>query len=122
MHANEQSAEVSELDHIIELSLLKIRRLQICSSHLEERSRLLIMDTLHGAVRRKTSLLQEQGLLLMEVAMAYNVVLQDSLRKLGLGRILRVYAEPSTSGLDAEPKIRVPVKGARLRASMLDLC
>lgn len=95
----------NELDYIIELSLLKIRRLQIMGPK-DERQRLLIIDTLQKGIINKVKLLEVNGCLEMDRSSAFVAILHDAMRKLGLVRVLRLNMSTPDSS-DEFPTLKV---------------
>ena len=94
-------------DHIIEVSILKIRRMQIVGCR-EERQRLLVMETLHQGIAQKVGELEAAGRVSPEDRIhTFQSILQEALHHLGLARILRFcVSQPTQSG--ELPRIKLP--------------
>ena len=104
------TAEGDELlEQLIEVSIRKIHQLQ--SFHRkDERRRVLIVNMLHSLLMRKIVLLKEEGDLVGEDSTLLNELLQEKIRRLGLGRTVRIWVDaPKKPG--QVPTLQLPVKG-----------
>lgn len=106
-----------DLDYIIEVSILKIRRMQITGVR-EERHRLLVLDTLRRSIAAKLEEQEEatrgtQGVSPpSDRTAAFLAILQDAISRLGLSRIVRfcISLPDDDEGL---PKLKLPAGGVR---------
>ena len=95
-----------DLDHVIELSVLKIRRMQITGVQ-EERQRLLVLETLHRAIAQKIKTMDAKGELTMDRTAAFLTILHDAVRRLGLARLVR-FGISLPDSADELPRLKIP--------------
>jgi hypothetical protein len=128
-HSDSLTTDTANLDQIIEVSLLKLRRMQIMGVK-EERHRLLVLETLHRTIEKK---MNEQERLAGTSSSkndrinTFLTILQEAVSRLGLCRILRfsiTIPEIKESTNDSEsmadsqsndtlPRVRLPGGGSR---------
>lgn len=103
----------NEIDYIIELSILKVRRMQI-SGVREERHRLLVLGTLHQSIVQKLEEMELDGnVISMNRSVAFLSILQDAIRRLGLVRLVRFNVSLPDNDNDL-PRLKLPL-GRRAR-------
>lgn len=106
-----------DLDYIIEVSILKIRRMQITGVR-EERHRLLVLDTLRRSIAAKLEEQEEASRGTQGVSSpsnrttAFLAILQDAISRLGLSRIVRFCITLPDDDEDL-PKLKLPAGGIR---------
>jgi hypothetical protein len=102
----EDGKYADDLDYIIELSVLKIRRMQI-SGAKEERQRLLVLETLHRAIAQKIETMEADDSISMDRTATFLTILHEAVRRLGLNRLVRfsISLPDNTSDL---PRLKVP--------------
>lgn len=105
--------QAQELDHIIDLSIIKLRRLQIIGCNPTDIARVQILSTLRDTVSAKVDLLRSQGILQVEATIAFSIIIQDCLQRLGLSRLLNIRVEYDNTN-DA-PKLVIPLNNRRLK-------
>lgn len=95
-------------DQVIEISILKIRRMQITGNR-NECHRLLIIETLNKAIKEKLSLTRvDSNCMEIDISTAYSDILADAISRLGLSRLVRISLEVNDDDPDSFPKIRLP--------------
>lgn len=102
----EQTKATNELDYVIELSILKIRRMQITGIK-DERQKLLVLETLHNNIVRKIRELEAQsdgtG---MDRTGAFLTILHDTIQKLGLSSLIR-FGVNLPDDIDGFPRLKL---------------
>lgn len=78
----------TDLDHIIEISILKVRRIQIAGIR-DERRKLLVLECLHQKIAQKIEQLVADGCLNMDRSTAFLTILHEATQRLGLNRLIR---------------------------------
>lgn len=105
-----------DIDYIIQISILKLRRIQIAGVK-EERQKLMILETLHQSLARKIEAIEEQGELpLPNRAHAFLSILEEALTRLGLNRILK-FCITIPDNLNEFPRLRL--SGAKKQREIL---
>ncbi len=128
-----------DLDNVIALSILKIRRLQVTGA-CDERQRLLILETLQQAISQKIlqpppseggswddmligeedgaapvqSAEGEEARGASQLLVAFATVLHGAISRLGLHRIVRIGLDPPRQIGDM-PRLKLPICGRRIR-------
>ena len=102
----EENGRVVDVDYLIELSILKVRRMQITGIR-DERQRLLVIETLQSSIERKIAQLEEEDALNMDSTSAFLSILQEAIRKLGLARLVR-FGVTLPDADDKLPRLKLP--------------
>jgi hypothetical protein len=105
--------QAQELDHIIDISIIKLRRLQIIGCSPTDIARVQILSTLRGTILAKVNLLRSQGILQVESTIAFSIIIQDCLQRLGLSRLLSIRVE--YDDINDIPKLIIPLNNRRLK-------
>jgi hypothetical protein len=119
--------QLDKVDLIIELSLLKLRRLNMLSER-RDFERTLILDTLRRAIYQKHCLLAQSAMPMDDgdhssypTDVEMDSILQDSLQKMGLARTLNLHiiSGDAREELDEEgvPVIKFPNNGSSKKSS-----
>lgn len=101
-----QDGPAMDLDHIIELSILKVRRIQITGAN-DERQKLLVLDCLHQRIAQKIEQLTAEGNLNMDRSTAFLTILHEATRRLGLNRLVR-FGITIPGDMDQLPRLKLP--------------
>lgn len=113
MQSISPQSQAKELDHIIDVSIIKLRRLQIVGCNPTDIARIQILSTLRDTISAKVDLLRSQGILQVESTIAFSIIIQDCLQRLGLSRILSIRVENDT--INNVPKLIIPPNNRRLK-------
>lgn len=112
--SNQNQAQEQDFDYIIEISILKIRRMQITGVR-DERQRLLVLETLHHSIAKKIAAAQnDANAAALDNVTAFATILNEAIRRLGLTRIVRIGLDPPKYPADL-PRLKLPSAGKKNR-------
>lgn len=103
---SEKSGRVVDIDYMIELSILKVRRMQIAGVR-DELQRLLVIETLQSNIERKISQLEDEDTLTMDRSAVFISILHEAIRRLGLTKLVR-FGINLPENDDQLPRLKLP--------------
>lgn len=107
----EGGTRYGSIDQIIEISLLKITKIQGLQMR-DERPRLLVTETLQKAMAEKIISYRKEEDSDCDNVTAYARILQSAIQRLGLSRCIKITLEMPENPADY-PKIRIPLIGRK---------
>ncbi len=116
-NANTEGQGHGGVDQVIEISLLKITKIQGLQMR-DERPRLLVTETLQKAMAEKIVSYRKEEDAECDNVTAYARILQGAIQRLGLNRSIKITLEMPEDPADY-PKIRIPLIGRKMAKETL---